>query len=414
MRSAAWAAAVAAAVLAGVLAVALAVRQEPGDGKFRPQAFTFVVGSDLHIGVKGSKEDGDTNTYKNAKKFVKFLNNWDENKLKWPEDLGGDDVQRPQGVILTGDLVNDGGEPDLVKGQWDKYTKLFAPIKGDAKLDYDVYEGAGNHDGGSVEPDLHSMHPDESDVPRQAIVANNANRAQRVHTSRNGLHYSWDWGPIHFVMLNLYPGKQRSEDLEDTDEMSNMEPDHALEFLKRDLRDHMGDVMWNGRILHRHAVLLHHLGVDHHSRERWTDEERAEYADVIKKYNVMAIFHGHDHEPKFYEWEGVNVFNGPSVSLDDEHFPKVEGRKHHYQFLVASVEVRDPYHFHTNWGKIRFRVAEWSTLHGKKGDGSDGDWGLTFIQEVVPSPDVAGRGGVSAWVARGYQYLRSLVPGRKA
>jgi hypothetical protein len=25
-------------------------------------------------------------------------------------------------------------------------------------------------------------------------------------TSSNGLHYSWDWGQLHLVQLNLYPG----------------------------------------------------------------------------------------------------------------------------------------------------------------------------------------------------------------
>jgi hypothetical protein len=43
-------------------------------------------------------------------------------------------------------------------------------------------------------------------VPQGIAMRNALGRLGVSSVSPNNLHYSWDWGPLHLVQLNLYPG----------------------------------------------------------------------------------------------------------------------------------------------------------------------------------------------------------------
>lgn len=65
---------------------------------------------------------------------------------------------------------------------------------------------------------------------------------------------SWDWGPVHFVALNLYPGDYYHQAAEWM-HGSWKEPEGAFSFLQDDLRRNVGASQ-------RPVVLYHHYGMD--------------------------------------------------------------------------------------------------------------------------------------------------------
>ena len=101
------------------------------------------------------------------------------------------------------------GDPGCAE-QWDNYTSYFktAPNPGETTAcRYPAFEGVGNHDGGNS-TDV------KSGLVRRGVIARNRQRGAAAGTagaanysmSPNGLHYSWDWGGVHFAMLGVYPG----------------------------------------------------------------------------------------------------------------------------------------------------------------------------------------------------------------
>ena len=56
------------------------------------------------------------------------------------------------------------------------------------------------------------------------------------------------------------------------------------------------------------APVFQHYGFDKWALKWWTDKERKDLFDVLKKYNVVGIFVGHTHFAEILEWEGVPVF----------------------------------------------------------------------------------------------------------
>jgi cytolysin (calcineurin-like family phosphatase) len=104
------------------------------------------------------------------------------------------------------------------------------------------------------------------------------------------MHSSWDWGGVHFVNLNLYPGGLGAAD-------------KSLAFLVDDLAQKVGSS-------HRPVILFHHYGFDAFSCEDrwWTEPERETYYAAIKDYNVIAIFNGHLHSQGHLQWHGLDAF----------------------------------------------------------------------------------------------------------
>ena len=193
-------------------------------------AFTFFVSPDTHFTQSGGVAD----VQKNRRGVA------DMNALPgtaYPGNQSGF-VGAPLGVVLPGDLIDDGcsslapsaSDPGCVS-QWANYSSLFAvspaPHRAVAGAGagagvgagtdtstcaFPVFEGVGNHDGGNS-----TAPADRGGLVRRGVIMRNRQRAAlpadvlaavapNYSMSANNLHYSWDWQGVHFAMLGVYPG----------------------------------------------------------------------------------------------------------------------------------------------------------------------------------------------------------------
>jgi len=225
----------------------------------------------------------------------------------YPAEFGGT-VGSPRGIVLTGDLTNDGTPED-----WQLFEAHWGLTGKEGLIRFPVYEGAGNHDGGPAS----AGHEGRGYVRRQ-IVERNKRRPGIRRLSDPGLHYSWDWDDVHFVCLNEYPGQE-----DDTRYPGNVAygrkrqaygnpAEKSLQFLSEDLATAVGD---SGRPI----ILMQHYGFDgfafHPWGEEaawWTEEHALRLWEAIEGYNVIAILAGHDGSEAVFEWHGI-----PNRHMDD-------------------------------------------------------------------------------------------------
>ncbi len=146
--------------------------------------------------------------------------------------------------------------------------------------------------------------PDSAGDPDPATVGGITNSAPTGH-------YSWDWGGVHFVVLNEHAGGT-------VDGPRRIYARDSLQFLEADLRQHVD------RAIDQRVVIMQHFGFDGLSICRpapppagdptptpapahfpldgglpdciwWSAAERAALIDVMEQYNVVALFTGHVH-----------------------------------------------------------------------------------------------------------------------
>jgi cytolysin (calcineurin-like family phosphatase) len=168
-----------------------------------------------------------------------------------------------------------------------------------------MYEVHGNHDGTR-----------DKGIPIKQIIERNKTRPQVTNLSKNGLHYSWDWGNVHFVNLGLIVGQ-----VEDVKRKRRYDPLGSLEFLVTDLKEKVGS---SGRPV----VVTHHVDMLRYSQALPVEDKKAEgmewdpadvkgFHDALKGFNVAAILYGHTHGRNVFRWDGsakaakngVPVFN---------------------------------------------------------------------------------------------------------
>lgn len=196
----------------------------------------------------------------------------------WPEKLGGGKVGKPRGVLVLGDLIDDGDKREETPVQWRHFESQFGLDGTDGLLKYPVFEGWGNHDGPPAGREKFGFSV-QAKIKERNIRRINAGRISSV--SENGLHYSWDWGEVHFVQTNLYPADRQHPKVRYS--LPWHDPQGALSFLKEDLRKAVGD---SGRPV----VIVSHCGVD---TDWWHPEDWVEFHKAVKPYNVAAYFYGH-------------------------------------------------------------------------------------------------------------------------
>lgn len=224
-----------------------------------------------------------------------------------PEAMGGGTVATDlRGLINTGDLIdsldkNGGQYPAMQRFEWQRFVADYGLTGKDGRIPLPVFEIHGNHDG-----------PQGDTFVVDAIIERNKTRPGVANVSGNGLHYSWDWGPLHLVNLGIFvgEGERRRDD-------HHYAPRASLEFLKADLAKHVGD---SGRPV----ILSHHLHLDAPEYD-WPVEDLAAYYDAIRGFNVIAIFNGHTHgsPPKHRRWNGKQI--GPKVDGIDNYDPDDAG-----------------------------------------------------------------------------------------
>ena len=206
-------------------------------------------------------------------------------------------VEEPRGLVILGDLQDDIKNLD----NWALYKQLF-DIEGRGRLRFKVFEGLGNHDL-STSQTFGSFNP-----LQREFIARNGRRAGDFHYDSNHYHYSWDWGPLHLVQLNVFPSTE-ARPVYDRPAPWN-DPKLGLDFLKEDLASRVGA---SGRPV----ILLWHYGLRGWGLEKWwTPEDLAALREAIAPYNVVLILHGHEHAYAHYQWEGHEVFMAPSPQID--------------------------------------------------------------------------------------------------
>ena len=263
------------------------VQDSPSD-----EDLTFFVVADLHYGSTVNSRDIN-------RLMAKSMNSLPGQS--YPEEFGlKGKVHTPRGVVVLGDIVDDGDSVEAEKF-WQEYVEDFG-LKGDKLLAFPVYEGFGEHDGAS------------NGLVRTNLKNRNKLRPELKSISADGLHYSWDWGKVHFVQLNLYPGSVGEEYLNIWGRRFTGDaryPKHSLEFLIEDLRRNVGS---SGRPV----VIFQHYGFDSWSEAWWTQKERAAFLQAIQPYNVIAIFWGHSHVIQSLAWNGIKTWCAGTINNDPE------------------------------------------------------------------------------------------------
>ena len=265
-----------------------------------PERYTFLVSGDPQYLAEKSLEPKKLDSYSEEanSRFIEIINNFPGAKIS--KKFGGGSVSKDiLGMIVTGDLIDSadkagGPYPAMQRFEWTRFLKDYG-LKGlNGKLRYPVYELHGNHDG-----------PQGDTFIIEEIIRRNPNRPRIRNISRNGLHYSWDWGPIHLVNLGMFAGKG-----EKRREGHHYAPRSSLEFLKDDLGQCVGD---SGRpvILSFH---LHPFGPEYD----WPKEDLDAFWDILAKYNIAALFHGHTHgsPPSRIRWNGKAFGSRLEAGLD--------------------------------------------------------------------------------------------------
>jgi len=203
----------------------------------------------------------------------------------YPVGIGGV-VEKPLAVIMSGDLIDNGGHPEKYAGEWQNYIAEFG-VNGEGKCKFPVFEGMGNHD---WNPNLFAYNK---------IKERNEQRLQLgfiKNISENGYHYSWDWDGIHFVNLNIFPGNGWHGEA-DTYSNGAHDPMLSRDFLEKDLRKNVGDTG-------KPVVLIHHFRpID---ENWWTFSAADSYHRIIQDYNVIMIMVGHQGGGVDNSWRGIS------------------------------------------------------------------------------------------------------------
>jgi len=202
--------------------------------------------------------------------------------VRWPEKLGGDPISRPRGVVLLGDVVDDGdrtlGGRRISEEQYQLFLADFGLDGTDGLLKYPVFEGWGNHDG-PPEGKEKGGFSFQGQLKRRNLARKQKGLISNL--SANGLHYSWEWDDVHFVQLNLYPADRQREGVRYSPVWHD--PQDALSFLQKDLAETVGA---SGRPV----VLMSHCGFD---TDWWTPDDWRDLYEAGKPYNVVLYLYGH-------------------------------------------------------------------------------------------------------------------------
>jgi hypothetical protein len=327
--------------------------------------YAFIVSGDPQYLAEHSRQPAALDPYSEQanQRFIELLKRFPETPI--PERLGGGRVSRElRGVIVTGDLIdsadkNGGPYPAMQEFEWRRFVADYGLNGRGGRISLPVYELHGNHDG--PQGDTFIIHD---------IIRRNRSREGVVRVADNGLHYSWDWGPLHLVNLGIFVGEgdKRRPD-------NHYAPRQSLEFLSKDLSQHVAD---SGRPV----VLSFHLHPNCPAFD-WPPEDLAALWRTIRPYNVVALFHGHTHgsPPSKLMWDGqqfaanltggIDIFNpddSAAAKTDPRDPQQAVGLAHGFlyvelidrpgtdddHFIVRSYATRDnwtTHDWHTRWSK---------------------------------------------------------------
>lgn len=316
-------------VLAGLAGNALAQTSQPR----APIDVTFIFGADFHVCWNGY-QDGDTNpeycwnqeppkNLTNQRLFINDTNSLSTSPGKWSgaafirsSDSSGQSVYfqdglckgsgcaatAPTALVMGGDLTDDGGgclDVNVTNGVvWagDPGSQLAAVscfFDGDNNgvcedttntpvvSVYPSYLGLGNHDldpgAGNHEPGSNGSSDCRDSMYNYLnyhLITSPLRPSVTNYDPASG-NYSWDWGGVHGLQLNLYLG--------------NTQQSHTSgqSWIENDLRTYAGDG--------RPVLIFQHYGFAGSANEEFTASDVINFVNTITNYNVVGIFSGHEH-----------------------------------------------------------------------------------------------------------------------
>jgi cytolysin (calcineurin-like family phosphatase) len=234
-----------------------------------------------------------------------------------PSEIGGGTVAEPHGVIHVGDIIDNGDKGPAKYNMAETEIAAFVSEWGlngkEGRLRWPVCEVHGNHD---------SPHGDGPVI--STIRERNKVRNGVLNVSDSGVHYSWNWGNVHFVCLGIVVG-----DAPEVTRKRRYAPMGSLPFLRQDLKEYVGS---SGRPV----VLVHHVDLHRYSmpvpdekvlNNEWDYGDAMAYYEALKPYNVIGTLCGHTHSRKIAKWNGTKddrVAEGvPFLNTDNAgHFSK--------------------------------------------------------------------------------------------
>ena len=254
-----------------------------------PKDLTFYSYSDIHYGA----DNGGKSPPKEKSEMMDEINTLPGKP--YPDAVGGV-VGQPRGVIMPGDLINDGAVSQKYPKQWESYIADFG-VNGEGRCKWPVFEAIGNHD---LNDNLFVFNK----IKERNVLRKQLKLIDNV--SSNGYHYSWDWEGIHFVNLNLFGGNVWNGEADAYGWAHH--PQYARDFLIKDLQEHVGN---SGRPV---VYIEHFRPVD---ENWWTFSAADKLQKVLQNYNVIAMLVGHQGGGVKNVWRGINWIssNGDLVVL---------------------------------------------------------------------------------------------------
>lgn len=326
-------------------ATATALGLAPGfagatDNSTTPKIAFFVVGDTHYLANKESPSRMDPRSAEICGRLVDTLNGLPGTAI--PAEAGGGKVAQVSGLIHAGDIIDTGDkngrvQEEMQKTEWSAYADDYGLTGSDGRLKMPVYEVFGNHDA-----------PHGTGWALEKIIERNKRRPGVGNVSENGLHYSWDWGPAHFLNVGLIVG---------TDKQVARKRRYAaldsLDFLIADLREKVGT---SGKPV----IITHHIDMARYTgpcdpsapadSKEWDPCDVQAFYKAIQGFNVAGIFYGHTHVRNIFRWDGtspkaatgLHVFNTDNASHfsgDAQALFYVE--LHDKQLLVREYQTKD-------------------------------------------------------------------------
>jgi predicted phosphodiesterase len=322
-----------------------------------PVAF-FLVGDTHFLANKEEPAKLDERSAAVTSRLVDMLNKIPGTAI--PKASGGGTVFAPQGVIHAGDCIDTGDKANekMQATEWAAFADAYGLSGKDGKLNVPVYEIHGNHDS-----------PRGDGMAVKKIAERNKSRPGVANVSKNGIHYSWDWGRVHFVNLGIVVGQ-----VADVTRRRRYAPLESLDFLVADLKEKVGT---SGRPV----VITHHVDVLRYAQPLPVDEKKAAvmewdpadvkgFHDALRGYNVAAILYGHTHARNVYRWDGTNkaAKDGiPTFNVDNSsHFAGKQQAFFYFEVHADRVVARE-YQTADAWETGSWTPEPWSAPIAKTG-----------------------------------------------
>jgi cytolysin (calcineurin-like family phosphatase) len=200
---------------------------------------------------------------------------------------------------------------------------------GDIPLKFNLYPGLGNHDLGS---DLSGHTMDY--IRNWSSVMPAGNPRHVTHNDPYSGDYSWDWGNLHILNVGVYAGSGNQSQADDSN----------YEYSQDTMNWIAGDLFLYARD-GRPVIIVQHFGFDPLS---WSTawylapshkQGAANLWPMLANYNVVGIFHGHDHIEGIYSFAPGSQYDGnllfPAAHVPYDIFNS--GAGYNQEFLLAHV-----------------------------------------------------------------------------